>query len=596
MYSKHIYRYKDKKIIGGNRMKKLKICPLVLLLFFAIFLGCFGPTTVMKAAGEQTESTDTSKADETTECRFYLKKGEVVPLEDGNKHYPDSNYTFVGMGSIYKANKITGDLEAVSANIASTPDMTAHIPEGKKVVWYVVKKESNGWHCDGIITDVTNTVIANGNGGFDVVKDHSTDKLYTSCGDDATCLLGADGTLSIFGTGKVTSFPWKEMADEVKQVVVAEGITGFNERAFAGCTNLTNATYASGVTSVGGYAFDGCTSLESVTLPSKMKSLPNYVFRKCTSLVEISLPDTVTKISECNFHSCSSLERIIINSKTPVTVQSNTFSYCSATVYCYRDSGLTTDNCGKKKVVYMDEAVNCRFYLRKNNERPKEDGNTHYDDDDYIPVGKGKIYVAKPIFDSVEAVEANIESTPDMTSYVPKGKKVVWYVIKKESNGWHCDGVLIDKDESAVPDGEGGVIIISNKLHYDMNADGDDVKFNESGYEIKDGIYTDPTNYEDGDTVTILSSVPIRKGYLFCGWSEDPKAAKAESLYGYKADKDAIATNTTYTYPTGEKAVTLYAIWTEDVEGPTYPLVLGIICVGIVVGTYTITRKRKHVN
>ena len=201
-----------------------------------------------------------------------------------------------------------------------------------------------------------------------------------TCGD-LTWTLDSDGKLTISGEGEMASpnvknvigkydsmsevysqlgdysdiYTYKkEHKEDIKEVVIGDGVTtigfcafykmpnlmtvvlpssirvfkgvGFDRRqnkpnyidninayasyAFAECTSLKNLTLTEGMTAIGSYAFYGCTSLESVRIPSTLlddsanlyQSLEAncgweiYSFAECSKLKNITLPEGLTSI------------------------------------------------------------------------------------------------------------------------------------------------------------------------------------------------------------------------------------------------------------------------------------------------------------
>ncbi len=90
-------------------------------------------------------------------------------------------------------------------------------------------------------------------------------------GSNLTWTLDSEGTLTISGTGAMENYfsddaPWT--AQDVKTVVIDNGVTSIGGFAFDGCHNLTNATISDSVTKIREYAFSGCTALTGITIPS----------------------------------------------------------------------------------------------------------------------------------------------------------------------------------------------------------------------------------------------------------------------------------------------------------------------------------------
>ncbi len=109
-------------------------------------------------------------------------------------------------------------------------------------------------------------------------------------------------------------------------VTVARSIPERRSCAFAECTKLKNLTLTEGMTSLGDFVFDGCTSLESVRIPSTLTVpvglderkgictgwLP-CTFEDCTSLKNVTLPEGLTVIGAGAFKN-TAVESIIIPS------------------------------------------------------------------------------------------------------------------------------------------------------------------------------------------------------------------------------------------------------------------------------------------
>lgn len=458
-------------------------------------------------------------------------------------------------------------------------------------------------------------------------QEHKEDKISGKCGEKAEFKLEG-GVLTISGSGICNNNDNNWDKSLVTKVVVEKGITGIAASTFAGCVNLTEVDIAPTVTQIRSKAFSGCSSLKSVT----------------------------------------------INSKGKVTTDRNSFEGFDGTVYCYTASKIITKNLSTNNIKYLDKNIECRFYIRKDNSRPDENGNTSYDTKLYFSAGSGVLKEAKKVFSSVEDVEANIAKKPDVSKYLGENQKVNWYVIKLEDDGWHVDGVITSEESTVIPD-EGDVKIKNIALYYNVNADKASLG---DGYTLNDGVYEDSKKYNKGDEVTVIAQKPVRKGYKFAGWSTNANAGVGDSLYkpgssfkfpdvttltlyavwqkgstlsynvnaddaafgegshtiidgvytdptehysgeeitiigeqpkreGYtfvgwstKADETDTgkmynADNSKFTYPDTD-SLTLYAIWSKDEEGSTYPVVLAGICVLIVIGSYGYIRKRKNVN
>ena len=132
-----------------------------------------------------------------------------------------------------------------------------------------------------------------------------------------TWTLYEDGTLTISGTGAMKSYrnddsPAVQKKDNVKKVVIEDGVTSIGESAFYSCKSLTSITIPDSVTSIGFTAFYACSSLTSITIPGSVTSMERSAFEFCTGLKSVTISDGVTSIGAYAFSKCSSLTSITI--------------------------------------------------------------------------------------------------------------------------------------------------------------------------------------------------------------------------------------------------------------------------------------------
>ncbi len=99
-----------------------------------------------------------------------------------------------------------------------------------------------------------------------------------------------------------------------------------NYRAFYGCPNVTNFTFANNVKIIPDYLCCGMSNLTSLTIPNSVTSIGNYAFDECSGLTgSLTIPNSVTSIGESAFEGCSGLSSVTIpNSVT--TIGNNAFS------------------------------------------------------------------------------------------------------------------------------------------------------------------------------------------------------------------------------------------------------------------------------
>ena len=145
-----------------------------------------------------------------------------------------------------------------------------------------------------------------------------------TCGENVTWTFDeGSGTLTISGSGPMedmdwetpydsTNAPWNNIKDEIKSVVIQEGVTGIGACAFGACKSLESVIIPSSVTEIGAHAFFGCSSLTSVAIPSSVTEIRMQAFYKCSSLTDVKLSDSLTMIDDGVFFGCANLKEIRI--------------------------------------------------------------------------------------------------------------------------------------------------------------------------------------------------------------------------------------------------------------------------------------------
>ena len=104
-----------------------------------------------------------------------------------------------------------------------------------------------------------------------------------NCGSAAQWDVSGD-TLTISGSGSVTSTGWKSYLSSLKKVVIQNGITSMPANSFDGCETLQSLVMSDTLTTLGTYFCSNCTALTSVrfssslTKPSVQTNMPSSQF------------------------------------------------------------------------------------------------------------------------------------------------------------------------------------------------------------------------------------------------------------------------------------------------------------------------------
>ncbi len=154
--------------------------------------------------------------------------------------------------------------------------------------------------------------------------------------------------------------------EEVKELVIPNGVTDIGKYAFVGCSGLTSVTIPESVKSIGEWGFSACNGLTAVhisdlkswceiefyddnsnplkyakhlllngneikdlLIPNSVKKISKNSFSGCSGLTSVTIPESVTSIGERAFSSCSGLTSVYIpNSIT--NIEDGTFGGCSS--------------------------------------------------------------------------------------------------------------------------------------------------------------------------------------------------------------------------------------------------------------------------
>lgn len=164
----------------------------------------------------------------------------------------------------------------------------------------------------------------------------------------------ASGTLTVSGTGDMYDFrdtsiginktvPWSNFKDDIKKVVINEGVTGIGDYAFYNCSNLTTVSLPSTVKEIrgsgvtGGYlgnngvsygAFRDCVSLTDINFPEGLQKIGIAAFRGCIALKKVTFPNSLKTFGAGAFVGCTGISEVTFGSGT-TELSTECFYNCS---------------------------------------------------------------------------------------------------------------------------------------------------------------------------------------------------------------------------------------------------------------------------
>lgn len=108
--------------------------------------------------------------------------------------------------------------------------------------------------------------------------------------------LTSDGTLTIYGDRNITdssSTLWRKYSEQIKKVVITEGLTTLPSEAFRDMDNLTEVHLCESLETIGWDAFHDCDSLRSIRIPSNVTLIKDGAFARCLGLIRVDFaPDS----------------------------------------------------------------------------------------------------------------------------------------------------------------------------------------------------------------------------------------------------------------------------------------------------------------
>ena len=82
----------------------------------------------------------------------------------------------------------------------------------------------------------------------------------------------------LFHGDRIPSGHYKQRED-LKEIIIPEGITSIDSEAFFDCASLTTITFPESLRRIEYNAFVGCTSLQKIVLPSSLREVEFWIDR-----------------------------------------------------------------------------------------------------------------------------------------------------------------------------------------------------------------------------------------------------------------------------------------------------------------------------
>lgn len=203
-------------------------------------------------------------------------------------------------------------------------------------------------------------------------------------------------------------FRWNLYFDQIKKVVISEGVTSIGDYAFANCPQLTDIDMPDSITRIGDRAFVNCSGLEDVEIPVNVTTIEYNAFRNCTLLETLNF-----NAKNCNsiygetFYNCNiktlnvgvgvntlpdiNTYETVVFADGATKVPNNVFNYCEKLTTVILPDTITTIgyrafyNCTSLEsidipdsVTYIDEYAFCNCSNLTTITTPANDCNIDY--------------------------------------------------------------------------------------------------------------------------------------------------------------------------------------------------------------------------
>ncbi len=185
------------------------------------------------------------------------------------------------------------------------------------------------------------------------------------CGDALVWTLDNNGLLLISGTGDMTNYtqgseeiPWYLSQEDIKTIIITEGVTSIGTAAFSDCSALKTVCISTTVETIGEAAFADCTELKEIAVPNSVTAVGAGAFADCVRLRTIFLSSGMTDIRENTFSGCRRLGEIVIPSSM-TNISENAFADSSGltVVYGGNEEQWLGVEIGEGNDILLEEAV-----------------------------------------------------------------------------------------------------------------------------------------------------------------------------------------------------------------------------------------------
>ncbi|MBQ4563770.1 MAG: leucine-rich repeat protein [Lachnospiraceae bacterium] len=166
------------------------------------------------------------------------------------------------------------------------------------------------------------------------------------------------GKMTVYGEGPMTDYedateaPWHDLRNQMKELVVAKGVTTLGDYSFVGCSQLMKVSLPSTLESLGVYSLSKC-ALTEVVIPDGVRLICAKAFEANGELWSVTIPVSVKAIDMKAFNQTPKLRRVFYKGtksrweaiRISVNAMGNQFLYNAQIEYRGKLSTEKPDEC-----------------------------------------------------------------------------------------------------------------------------------------------------------------------------------------------------------------------------------------------------------
>ncbi len=349
-----------------------------------------------------------------TQAKYFLCKGDRTD-------YRTSNYIKLGKGTITKEETVKDDEDAILANLGTVPSYDDYLSENQRVCWYSIKKENDGWHVDGQI----------------VTEENTSEEPVMEENGSAEVAPTEENTVE----EPVENIP--EVSEEIPAAPVEETVVETKAKFYlckGSRTDYKSSNYiklgAGTITKTERIKDDEDAILKAI---GNMPSYDEYLEdgkRVCWYSIKKE-GDGWHVDGQIVTDEKTSEESVIEENKDNASTEEEPVENIPE-VSEETPAILVEEPVAEIQELEKIIETKAKFYLCKGSR-------TDYRSSNYIKLGAGTITKTERIKDDEDAILKAIGNMPSYDEYLEDGKRVCWYSIKKENDGWHVDGQIVTK-------------------------------------------------------------------------------------------------------------------------------------------------------